>query len=188
MAKAIAFLVLLLISPAAYAATTHTVGGSSGWNTGVNYGTWASGQTFTTGDTILFNYDFTHSVDEVNQADYQSCNTGNPISSDASSPTSITLTSTGTRYFICPRSNHCSQGMKLAVTVTAGSTPPGGSPPPSGGTTPSPPSGSPATPGTPPSTRAPPPPAGGAASTLGGRNSLMVGLSLVLAALLGVMG
>ncbi|KAK4414580.1 Blue copper protein [Sesamum alatum] len=186
MAKLIAFALLLLISPAAYAATTHTVGDSSGWNTGVNYGNWASSQTFATGDALLFNYDISHSVDEVSESDYQSCSSANPINSYTTSPTTIPLTAAGTRYFICPRSNHCSQGMKLAVTVSGG----GSSPPPSGGASPSPPSGSPETPGTPPSTpSSPPPPAGGAAaSILGRRNSLMAGFSLVLAAVVGIMG
>ncbi|KAL0425738.1 UNVERIFIED_CONTAM: hypothetical protein Sradi_1108600 [Sesamum radiatum] len=180
MAKLIAFVLLLLISPAAYAATTHTVGGTSGWNTGVDYGNWASGQTFAVGDSLSFTYDGTHAVEEVTQSDYQSCSSSNPVNAFPPSPTTVPLTATGTRYFICPRSNHCSQGMKLAVTVSAG----GSSPPPSGGASPSPPSGSPATPGTPPSTpSSPPPPAGsGAASILGGRNSLMAGFSLVLAA------
>lgn len=50
MAKVIAFLVLLLISPAAYAATTHTVGGSAGWTTSI--GNWASTQTFVVGDSL----------------------------------------------------------------------------------------------------------------------------------------
>ncbi|KAL2234099.1 mavicyanin-like [Sesamum indicum] len=186
MAKLIAFVLLLLISPAAYAATTHTVGGLRGWNTGVKYDDWASEQTFATGDSLLFIYDISHTVDEVTEADYQSCSSANPINSYPSSPTTVPLNATGTRYFICPRSNHCSQGMKLTVTVSAD----GSSPPPSGGASPSPPSGSPETPGTPPSTpSSPPPPAGGgAASILGGRNSLMVGFSLVLAAVVGIMG
>ncbi|KAL0464543.1 UNVERIFIED_CONTAM: hypothetical protein Slati_0341900 [Sesamum latifolium] len=89
MAKLIAFLLLLLISPAAYAATTHTVGGSSGWNTGIDYGNWASGQTFATGDSLLFSYDVTHAVNEVSEADYQSCSSANPINSYPSSPTTV---------------------------------------------------------------------------------------------------
>ncbi|KAL0429140.1 UNVERIFIED_CONTAM: hypothetical protein Sradi_0540000 [Sesamum radiatum] len=196
MAELIACVLLLLISPAAYAATTHTVGGLSGWNTGIDYGNWASGQTFATRDTLLFNYDTTHAVSQVTEADYQNCSTENvPIYFYSSSPTSIPLTAVGTSYFICPRSNHCSQGMKLAVTVTMrGSSPPSfGDPiplPPSDGASPSPPSGSPETPGTPPSTpSSPPPPAGGsAASILGSKNSLMAGFSLVLEAVVGVMG
>ncbi|KAK4411167.1 hypothetical protein Sango_0189700 [Sesamum angolense] len=187
MAKLIAFVLLLLISPAAYAATTHTVvalvGGTPASTTAIGLVAklLLSGTVF-----VTFTYDGTHAVEEVTQSDYQSCSISNPVNAFPPSPTTIPLTATGTRYFICPRSNHCSQGMKLAVTVSAG----GSSPPPSGGASPSPPSGSPATPGTPPSTpSSPPPPAGGgAASILGGRNSLMAGFSLVLAAVVGVMG
>ncbi|KAL8495688.1 hypothetical protein ACS0TY_019707 [Phlomoides rotata] len=185
MAIAIAFLpFLLLIIPAAFA-VDHTVGGNSGWTSGVVYTDWTSGLTFTTGDTLVFTYDATHQVDEVSAADYRSCNTANPINTDSSSPTTISLTTAGTRYFICPRSNHCAQGMKLAVTVTAGTTSPSPSPPsgttpspPSGGATPSPPSQTPRTPTT---NRSPPPPAS-AAATLGGRSNFIVGSFFVFVA------
>ncbi|KAL3815006.1 hypothetical protein ACJIZ3_016274 [Penstemon smallii] len=195
MAKAIAFLVLLFISYAA-AQTTHIVGGNSGWDTTVNFDTWASGETFATGDILSFTFTGSHAVAEVSQADYQNCNTRTPIRTYTSSPTQITLSTAGTRYFICPRSNHCVQGQRLTVTTSTGSTP---SPPPSGttpsppsGTTPSPPSGTtPSTP-TPSGTTAPPPPppppSGGATSILGGSNIVVVGLSVVLVALLGFMG
>lgn len=189
MGKAIVFLLLLLlISPAAYAQTSHKVGDNAGWDTTGKYDEWAKGQTFSVGDSLVFTYGFTHTVDEVSEGDYTNCNSGNPISSAASSPTTIPLSAAGTRYFICGTSNHCNQGMKLAVTVASGSTSPG-TPPPSGGSTPEPPSGG-ATP-SPPSTTpsSPPPPRGGnAASSLGGGKSLMVGLSLVLGAMLGLMG
>ncbi|XP_073147978.1 basic blue protein-like [Henckelia pumila] len=177
-AKAITFLALLLqIIPAAVYGANIIVGGTGGWSLSVNYDTWAKGQTFTAADTLVFNYGPTHSVDEVSQADYQNCNTDNPIASYSPSPTSIPLTAAGTRYFICPRSDHCSRGMKLAVTVTNGTTP---SPPSS--TTPSPPAS-----GTSPSTPAPPPPSG-ATVVLAGWNSLFVGALVVVAALFGVVG
>ncbi|KAH6772842.1 hypothetical protein C2S52_004326 [Perilla frutescens var. hirtella] len=185
MGKAIAFLLLLLISPAAYAQTSHTVGGSSGWTNSGNYVSWANSQTFRVGDSLLFRYGPTHTVDEVTEADYNNCNSGNPITTTANSPTTITLSDAGTRYFICGTSNHCDQGMKLAVTVAASP----GTPPPSGGSTPSPPSGAGDTPSPPSTTTSspPPPPAGNAGSSLGGGKSLMVGLSLALAAMLGLM-
>ena len=46
-----ALLLLLLAAPVIYA-ENHTVGGSSGWDTGVDYSTWASGETFTVGDYL----------------------------------------------------------------------------------------------------------------------------------------
>lgn len=33
-------------------ATVHTVGDTSGWSVGVDYGTWASGKTFVVGDKL----------------------------------------------------------------------------------------------------------------------------------------
>ncbi|KAF8412459.1 hypothetical protein HHK36_000423 [Tetracentron sinense] len=51
MAISTSFLVLLFIVPAVYA-LDHTVGSSSGWNTGVDYDTWAAGETFTVGDKL----------------------------------------------------------------------------------------------------------------------------------------
>ncbi|KAL3613666.1 hypothetical protein CASFOL_041740 [Castilleja foliolosa] len=178
MDKAIVLIVLLLISPAAYAAT-HNVGDTRGWTTGGEYATWASAQNFTVGDTLVFTYASTHAVDEVTEDNYNSCNTSSPLSTNSPSPTTITLNTTGTRYFICPRAAHCSTGgQKLSITVAAA-----GATSPPAGSTPSTPAGStPATPG-----KNPPPAPPSAAATLGGGDSLMVGLmSLVLVAVVGL--
>ncbi|MCD7445874.1 hypothetical protein HAX54_015599 [Datura stramonium] len=126
-------------------AKVHTVGDSAGWALGVNYGTWASGTTFNVGDSLVFNYPSGHTVDEVSSSDYDSCSTGNSISSDSSGATTIPLKTAGTHYFICNVMGHCTGGMKLSVTVAAaggGGSGGGGSttPPSSGsgsGTTPS---------------------------------------------------
>ncbi|XP_051147417.1 mavicyanin-like [Andrographis paniculata] len=174
---------LLLLSPAAYAATRYDVGGTGGWNTGVNYDDWAGNQKFVVGDSLVFNYDATHSVEEVTENDYKNCNKGSPISTQSNSPTTIALTAVGTRYFICARSNHCEQGMKLEVDVEAAAAGGGG-----------PPSSTPATPGgAPPSTNTPaaavtPPPAGynGAASS--SRGGVVVGLAIGLVVVLGLRG
>ncbi|KAG8391505.1 hypothetical protein BUALT_Bualt01G0194700 [Buddleja alternifolia] len=176
MAKAIAILVLLLISPAAYA-VTYTVGGNRGWTTGIDYVTWTTGQTFTTNDSLVFNFDSSHDVDEVSPADFVSCNTGNPISSSSSNPTTISLTTVGTRYFICPRSNHCARGQRLIVIVASGTFPPG---------TPLPPLD--IDPSLWPVSPRVNDEAAGATSIWGAKSSLMVGFSLVLTALIGIMG
>ncbi|KAG6395154.1 hypothetical protein SASPL_145793 [Salvia splendens] len=184
MGRAIAILFVLVIFPAVYGQTAHTVGDSAGWDNSVNYVNWLRGKTFTVGDSLVFNYDPSHAVDEVGANDYTSCNTANAISSDSNSPTTISLDRAGTRYFLCPRSNHCSQGQKLTITVVAASTTPGG------GSTPSPPSpGGEGTPPTPTTTTpsSPPPPSGNAASSVGGKMSSVVGLLLVVGAMLGVM-
>lgn len=54
MAKAIVLVVLLALvaGPEVLRAENHTVGGSSGWNQGINYDTWAAGETFTVGDNL----------------------------------------------------------------------------------------------------------------------------------------
>ncbi|XP_044510710.1 blue copper protein-like [Mangifera indica] len=116
-------------------ATVYTVGDSSGWTIGSDYSTWTSGKTFTVGDSIVFNYGSGHTVDEVSASDYNTCTTGNALTTDSSGATTITLKTAGAHYFICGVTGHCGNGMKLAVTVTAGSpTAPSGSTP-SGTTT-----------------------------------------------------
>lgn len=56
--KAAAVFVVLIAVRAVYGADI-IVGGSSGWNQGFNYDTWATQQKFTVGDTLgtlFFNY------------------------------------------------------------------------------------------------------------------------------------
>ncbi|KZV31580.1 hypothetical protein F511_13520 [Dorcoceras hygrometricum] len=101
-------------------AAIYTVGDSSGWSIG-GYGSWASDKSFTVGDTLVFNYAPGHTVDEVSPNDYQSCTTGNALTTDSSGATSITLRSAGQHYFICGVPGHCSSGMKLSVNVVAAS-------------------------------------------------------------------
>uniref|UniRef100_A0A1D1YFS1 Blue copper protein n=1 Tax=Anthurium amnicola TaxID=1678845 RepID=A0A1D1YFS1_9ARAE len=125
-------LLIMFILPWCHAAD-YTVGDTSGWTTDLDYSTWTSGKNFAVGDTLKFNYSTTlHNVLEVTSGGYGSCSTANPIYTDRSGSTTITLNTPGTRYFICGVPGHCDRGMKLAVTV-AGATP---SPP----FTPSPPS------------------------------------------------
>ncbi|KAL0379786.1 UNVERIFIED_CONTAM: hypothetical protein Sangu_0042900 [Sesamum angustifolium] len=153
MAKLIAFVLLLLISPVAYAATTHTVGGTSGWNTGVNYGDWASGQTFAVGDSLSFTYDGTHAVEEVTQSDYQSCSISNPVPRQP--PPSPPAPARGKLTTALRRSQPFTTiGVSRDATFYSVFSRPGW----------------------------------WLASILGGRNSLMAGFSLVLAAVVGVMG
>ncbi|TVU05489.1 hypothetical protein EJB05_48655 [Eragrostis curvula] len=118
---------LVAVSCAAVAsATTYTVGEGQGWTTNFDYSGWASGKNFAVGDKLLFNFaSGTHTVTEVSKSDYDSCSTSNSISDSRNGPTTITLNSAGTHYFICGIPGHCSGGMKLAVTVGSGS---GGSP------------------------------------------------------------
>uniref|UniRef100_A0A7C9EYK4 Phytocyanin domain-containing protein n=1 Tax=Opuntia streptacantha TaxID=393608 RepID=A0A7C9EYK4_OPUST len=80
-------------------------------------------------ETTVFQYAPTHDVMEVSKADYDACKTSNSIVQDNSGTTVVPLSKPGNRYFICGTPGHCANGMKLAVTVLAASSPtPAGSP------------------------------------------------------------
>ncbi|XP_012068372.1 blue copper protein-like [Jatropha curcas] len=111
------FAILVMLVPCL--ATVYTVGDSSGWTIGVDYGTWTSGKTFSVGDSLVFNYGEGYTVDEVNASDYKTCTVGNPITSDSSGATTISLKTEGTHYYICGVVGHCESGMKLSVIVNA---------------------------------------------------------------------
>ncbi|WCJ23031.1 uclacyanin 1 [Euphorbia peplus] len=152
------FILLLIAVPTAYAAQ-HVVGGSSGWtNFGVNYDTWAAGETFTVGDTLLFSYGGTHSVAEVPSTDYTSCSSSNAIQTYNDGSTTVSLSKAGPMYFMCPTGGHCSSGMKLQINVVAAAGPTPTTPPAT--PTPTTPSGTPPvagdTPPTTPTTNTPP--------------------------------
>ena len=68
-----------------------------------------------------FQYSSSHSVLEVSEADHSACSASNPLRShrDGQS-TTVPLTKAGTRYFICGAPGHCASGMKLAITVSGG--------------------------------------------------------------------
>ena len=69
----------------------------------------------------------THSVLQVVQADYNTCNLKTPIEKWMTGKDEVFLSNAGTFYYICGTPLHCAQGMKLAVTA-AGATVP--APPP----------------------------------------------------------
>ncbi|KAG5009620.1 hypothetical protein AAZX31_07G109000 [Glycine max] len=185
MARAIAvsFLVLLLAFPTVFGAD-HEVGDTGGWALGVNYNTWASGKTFRIGDNLVFKYDSTHQVDEVDESGYNSCSSSNIIKNYKDGNTKIELTSTGKRYFLCPISGHCAGGMKLQINVVAGTPPttPSGTPP----TTPSNPSPSPPSDSGSTNTTSPPKPSG--AVTVSSGIGLLVGSFFASAIMFGFMG
>ncbi|KAF8409473.1 hypothetical protein HHK36_005549 [Tetracentron sinense] len=134
-----------------------TVGGSNGaWDTTTNLQAWATSQTFSSGDNLIFQYTPNHSVLEVTKADYDSCQMGNPLQIYMGGTTIVPLSSPGKRYFICGTSGHCTQGMKLEVDIIAASAPPPASPVAPPPTSPPPiTSTSPPTTSTPPSTPSP---------------------------------
>ncbi|RWW48736.1 hypothetical protein BHE74_00045168, partial [Ensete ventricosum] len=136
--------VLLLFCCSTWAAATdYTVGDSTGWANGVDYSNFNSIMA-----TAAFNYNAgIHTVDQVSATDYSSCSASNALSTDSSGQTTVTLSKADTYYFICGVASHCSNGMKVAVPVTASST---SSPSPPSSSTPTPPSA-----GTTPSTTTP---------------------------------
>ncbi|KAI3724969.1 hypothetical protein L1987_64738 [Smallanthus sonchifolius] len=141
------------------AQTTHVVGDASGWTIlpgGAGaYTTWASQQTFTVGDILVFNFtNRQHDVAEVVAANYEPCTSTNPIFLATTSPASLTLTTAGTHYYICTFPSHCQIGQKLTINVSASATTP--TTPASPPTTP-PPSTTPTTPASPPTTTPTPP-------------------------------
>ncbi|CAL0305950.1 unnamed protein product [Lupinus luteus] len=176
MAKALALclMVMFIASPTVFG-VDHIVGDSGGWSLGNDFTTWASGKTFKVGDNLVFIYDSSHQVDQVDESGYKGCSASNSINNYQDGNSKVPLTTSGNVYFICPIPGHCAGGMKLQLNVvvaTSTTTPSGGSPPttpgggsppttPSGGSTPTTPSNpSPYTPsgsGTPPATTSPKP-------------------------------
>ncbi|KAI5009656.1 hypothetical protein ZWY2020_011793 [Hordeum vulgare] len=104
-------------------AAIYNVGEPGGaWDLSTNYDTWASSRKFQPGDQIVFKYSpQAHDVLEVSKADYDSCSTANPIATLNTGNDIITLTATGTRYFICGFPGHCTGGMKVKIDVVPAS-------------------------------------------------------------------
>ena len=87
------------------------------------------------GGTVTFTWSAYHNVyqsayhdvyQSANEADYDACvKTGGTMRADATNTNSYqhTFTAPGTFYFICSVGGHCRDGQKIAVTVTAATTP-----------------------------------------------------------------
>ncbi|KAJ6731914.1 PEELING CUPREDOXIN putative-RELATED [Salix purpurea] len=128
--KLIVFVVLGVASLLLHSskATDYEVGDSTGWKAPSDssfYSTWASGKTFTVGDTLKFTFATgVHDVATVSKSDYDSCNIAGQSNVSTTGPTTITLSAPG--HFLlslCTFSDHCSRGQKLSITVVASSTP-----------------------------------------------------------------
>ncbi|KAA8524570.1 hypothetical protein F0562_010993 [Nyssa sinensis] len=118
-------------------AANYTVGApNGGWDTSTNLQSWASSQSFSVGDNLIFAYTPNHDVLEVTKADYDSCQTSNPLQTYNGGTTVIPLTSPVKRSFICGTSGHCGQGMKVEIDTLAISAPPPATPPPASPVTP----------------------------------------------------
>ncbi|KNA18428.1 hypothetical protein SOVF_070830 [Spinacia oleracea] len=112
-------LVFVVLITEQVCATQHIVGGSGGWDESTDYDSWAKGQTFKVGDTLVFKYTpGLHSVVEVgSESDYKKCDTSNAANSMNGGNDVVKLDKVGSRYFACGTSGHCSAGMKLKVDV-----------------------------------------------------------------------
>ncbi|XP_059286136.1 cucumber peeling cupredoxin-like [Lycium ferocissimum] len=120
--------VILAVLPGNIVAVDHVVGNSTGWRIPsggpATYANWASGRTFRVGDTLVFNFATgAHDVAKVTKSAYDSCSSTGPVTLITVGPANITLNSTGAEYFICTFGQHCSAGQKLAINVTAASSP-----------------------------------------------------------------
>ncbi|KAG2241581.1 hypothetical protein Bca4012_088347 [Brassica carinata] len=105
------------------------VGGSGAWvpNPPEDYGSWAGKSRFLVHDTLYFTYaKGADSVLEVSKADYDGCNTKNPIKKADDGNSEISLDRSGPFYFISGNEDNCKKGQKLAVVVLSvrTSTPP----------------------------------------------------------------
>ncbi|KAG4932523.1 hypothetical protein JHK87_046525 [Glycine soja] len=80
---------------------------------------WANSHRFKIGDTLIFKYEKrTESVHEVNETDYEGCNTvGKYHIVFNGGNTKVMLTKPGFRHFISGNQSHCQMGLKLAVLV-----------------------------------------------------------------------
>ncbi|CAN6281041.1 unnamed protein product [Urochloa humidicola] len=129
-ALAVAFL------PALTAATEHWVGDDQGWTLGFNYSAWAETKQFKVGDTLVFKYsEPSHTVVEVNGADFKTCNMPDTSNVLTTGNDQVTLEEAGRRWFVCGVGEHCKKGMKVKINVLtaeeAASAPSATPPPPS---------------------------------------------------------
>ncbi|CBI28218.3 umecyanin [Vitis vinifera] len=118
-------IVVAVLLQGAAAADTHHVGGNISWSIPTEgesaYTTWASGEDFKLGDTIVFNWTGTHTVARVSKDVYDNCTTANVLDNDiqATSPVNYTLNSTEPQYFICTIGRHCSLGQKVTISISS---------------------------------------------------------------------
>ncbi|KAI5651194.1 hypothetical protein M9H77_37199 [Catharanthus roseus] len=97
------------------------VGGINGWivppaNDSKFYNDWASEKRFQIGDSIRFKY-MKDSVMEVNEGDYNKCNSSRPNFFANTGNTIYNLDRSGYFYFISGASGHCEKGQRMIVKV-----------------------------------------------------------------------
>ncbi|KAK9067371.1 hypothetical protein SSX86_014698 [Deinandra increscens subsp. villosa] len=118
----VSFVGMLLMLPEQGLAEQHVVGGKQGWDESTDFDSWASGQTFKVGDTLVFKYTTLHNVAELgSESAYKNCDVGSATNSMSDGNSVVKLTKAGTRYFACGTPGHCGQGMKVKITTVSAS-------------------------------------------------------------------
>ncbi|CAL1360684.1 unnamed protein product [Linum trigynum] len=110
------------------AATTYMVGDNSGWDISTDLDTWTQDKTFNVGDSLLFQYRSSDTVEEVNKPAFDSCNTTDAMRTFNNGNTTVELDRPGPWYFVCGNRLYCLGGMKLQVNVVGNAESPVGSP------------------------------------------------------------
>ncbi|XP_054811379.1 early nodulin-like protein 2 [Prosopis cineraria] len=98
------------------------VGGKDGWvlKPSEGYNHWAERNRFQVNDTLYFKYKKgSDSVLVVEKADYDSCNTKNPMKKMNDGDSYFIFDKSGPYFFISGNSNNCQKGQKLIVVVLA---------------------------------------------------------------------
>ncbi|XP_051114743.1 blue copper protein 1a-like [Andrographis paniculata] len=110
--------------------TDYIVGDGSGWKLNFNYTAWAEGKDFHVGDRLIFRYtEGSHNVFRLTTADdFRQCAVPSNVTSLSSGNDVIVLASPGRKWYICGFADHCTRGMKLAITVTTADLAPSPSP------------------------------------------------------------
>ncbi|WCJ36410.1 Cupredoxin superfamily protein [Euphorbia peplus] len=98
-------------------ATTYVVGDNSGWDISTDLDTWTDAKKFIVGDTLLFQYSSSNSVNEVTKQSFDGCNTTNVVKTYSNGNSTVTLSRAGDWYFISGNKLYCLGGMKLQVNA-----------------------------------------------------------------------
>ncbi|XP_074561495.1 basic blue protein-like [Curcuma longa] len=95
------------------------VGGSAdGWRPGVNYTEWAEGMEFIVGDRLIFSYPAgLHNVIAVDHEAFHSCSAPAGAHALDSGHDAVSLNSSGRKWYVCGKADHCSNGQKLLIDV-----------------------------------------------------------------------
>ncbi|KAL8541886.1 hypothetical protein ACS0TY_002943 [Phlomoides rotata] len=119
--KALLMTMIVATAVAPALATDYMVGDNPGWNTGVNYTSWAHKYDFRVGDSLMFMYaPNTHNVINVNASEFITCTYDNVTSKIYTSGSDIIpLAEPGMKWYISGFGRDCAAGMKLLIIVSA---------------------------------------------------------------------